>query len=335
MSKLDVNISWFEKHRPTTIDDVVFDSEDDRDLFKNAINSNNLNNTILFGPPGCGKTTVIEILIREIIKAGNDLFRMKTRSVQELDEKLKPFLNKKPVKSKIKIVYIEEMDALSSQAMRTLKEDCLEKYQKTCAFLCATNYLKKIDNALLTRFTYKISLTSTNIKGITNRLKQILEKEECKFDEDKLKIFVEKNHKKGLRDLINALQIESIKTNKNFTFQSSETSLNLEDSVVGLIFKILKTVLETSNLSERQNYKILPLNTKIGENYQQFVTILHNNYNLNFDAIYDILIENNQYLPLQLIIAKYSETTDGKKYPHLHLIACLYEMIDCCVRIIP
>ncbi len=335
-NSLTPNISWFEKHRPLIIQDMVFDNDGDRKLAENWIKNGTIDGNIIFyGPPGTGKTTLINILIREIIKAGNDLFRMKTRSVTELDDKLKPFLNKKAVKSKIKIAYIEEIDAISPQGMRTLKEDLMEKYQKSCIFLCATNYLKKIDSALLTRFTYKISLTSNNIEGISKRLSTILTKEECIFEEDKLLSFVKKNHKKGLRDLINSIQIESIKYDKKIDFESSETSLNLETSVCTLMFKILTTVLESTNLSERQNYKILPLNTKIGPEYQNLIEILHNNYNLNFDRIYEVLIENNKYLPLLIIISKFSETTDNKKYPHLHLISCLYEMMDCCIKIIP
>lgn len=329
-------ISWFEKHRPQTIDDMVFDDESDRILAKEWIQNGSINgNVILFGPPGTGKTTLIEILIKNIVKAKNDLFRMKTRSVDEIDNRLKPFLNKRPVKSKIKIIYIEEIDGISPQGQRTLKEDCLEKYQKSCSFLCATNYIKKVDNALLTRFTYKISLNSNNIEGIKNRLKDILIKEECRFDENKLLEFVQKHYKKGLRDLINAIQIESIKTNKQLTFENSESSLNLEGNVVVLIFNIIKTVLQTRDLNERRNFMILPLNTKIGKDYEQLVTILHNNYNIDYDSVYDMLIENNNYLPLQVILSKYSETTDTKKFPHLHLISCLYEMIECCSKIIP
>ena len=331
---LSQNISWFEKHRPTNLDHMVFDDEGDRTLAKQWIDNQIIDgNVILYGPPGCGKTTLINILIKTIIKTGNDLFRMKSRSVSEIDEKLKPFLNKKPVRSKIKIAYIEEIDGISPQGQRTLKEDCLEKYQKTCAFLCATNYLKKVDSALLTRFTYKISLSSNNIVGITNRLKNILISEECKFDEEKLKEFVSKHHKKGLRDLINAIQIESIKNNKVLSFTSSESSLNLENNIITLILNIINTILLNKNINERKNYKIFPLNTSIGKEYEQLVIILHNNYNINFDLIYEELIEKIQYLPLQVILIKYSETTDGKKCPHLHLISCLYEMMDCCSEI--
>jgi len=333
---IDNNISWFEKYRPKTINDMVFENTEIKKIANKWILDGYIDgNVILSGTAGTGKTTLIEILIQQTIKAGNDLFRMKTRSVNELDEKLRPFLNKKAVKSKKKIAYIEELDALSSQGIRELKEKYMEKFQQSCSFLCTTNFIKKIDNALLTRFTYKINFSSSNIVGIKDRLKTILDLEQCQYDEKKLLNFVEKNHKKGLRDLINSLQIESVSTEKNLTFESSETSLNLEGSVSALIFNILKIVLDTKNNAEKRNYKIMPVNTAIGKDYEQLVQILHNNYNINYNNIYDILIEKNNYLPMQIILSKFSETLENKKYPHLHLISCLYELIKCSIEITP
>jgi len=333
---IDNNISWFEKYRPKTINDMVFENTEIKKIANKWILDGYIDgNVILSGTAGTGKTTLIEILIQQTIKAGNDLFRMKTRSVNELDEKLRPFLNKKAVKSKKKIAYIEELDALSSQGIRELKEKYMEKFQQSCSFLCTTNFIKKIDNALLTRFTYKINFSSSNIVGIKDRLKTILDLEQCQYDEKKLLNFVEKNHKKGLRDLINSLQIESVSTEKNLTFESSEMSLNLEGSVSALIFNILKIVLDTKNNAEKRNYKIMPVNTAIGKDYEQLVQILHNNYNINYNNIYDMLIEKNNYLPMQIILSKFSETLENKKYPHLHLISCLYELIECCIEITP
>ena len=169
MAILDPDISWFEKHRPLSLNDMVFDDESDMLLAKQWIENGRIDgNVILFGPPGTGKSTLINILIKSIIKSGNDLFRMKTRSVKEIDEKLKPFLNKKPIKSKIKIAYIEEIDGISPQGQRTLKEDLMEKYQKTCAYLCATNYIKKVDNKRESCYAYLITFTPSSKWQLTS-----------------------------------------------------------------------------------------------------------------------------------------------------------------------
>lgn len=327
---LKSNISWFEKYRPLKIDDMVFNSDKDRNIVNNWIENKTIDgNVLLFGPPGCGKTTLSEILINTIIKANNDIYRVKTRSVKEIDDNIKPFLKKRPIRSNIKLVYFEEFDKLSTQAEGTLKEDCLEKYQSVCSFLCTTNYIKKIDYALLTRFNYKILLTNDNTTAVSKRLAYILKSENCKFDNDKLIEFVDNNSKKGLRDLINILQIESIQNNKIINFDTNLATSNLEEIISDLIINILKTVIEIKDPREKSLCQIYPDSTAIKKDYVNMYSILNNNPDLNFDSIYLLILEKNNYLPIQVILAKYAEDNDNKKFPHLHLIACLYEMIKC------
>ena len=327
---LNTNVSWFEKYRPTEIENMVFDNEKDRTIVKRWIDNKTIDgNVLLFGPPGCGKTTLTEILIKTIIHASNDIYRIKTRSVKEIDDNVKPFLKRSPVRSKIKIVYFEEFDKMSSQAEGTLKEDCLEKYQSVCSFLCTTNYIKKIDHALLTRFNYKILLTNANIEAVSNRLEFILKSEKCEFEKDKLIEFVTNHSKKGLRDLINILQIESIQNNKKINFETNLSTSNLEETISELVLNILKTVINIKDMREKKLCQIYPDNTAISKDYKNIYAILHNNYDLDYSIVYELLLEKNNYLPIQIILAKYAEDNERKKYPHIHLISCLYKLIKC------
>jgi len=59
------------------------------------------------------------------------------------------------------------------------------------------------------------------------------------------------------------------------------------------------------------------------------VTLCHNNFDINYENIFERLYETVKYLPLQVIIGKYSEEIDLKKYPNIHLISCFYEMMKC------
>ena len=47
---------------------------------------------------------------------------------------------------------------------------------------------------------------------------------------------------------------------------------------------------------------------------------------------YELLIENVHFVPLQVILAKYAEDIDFKKYPDLHLRACVYECNKCLIE---
>lgn len=324
------NISWYEAHRPKTVDDIVFSNEQQKTLVKSWIDNERIDgNVLLSGPAGTGKSTTAIVLIKKIIKNQADLCRVKSRSVSEIDEKIAPFVTKKPITSKSKIVYIEEIDRLSRQGMGQLKEDLMEKYQEYVSFIACSNHPKRIDGALLTRFTYKIDFQSDNLNGIIERLKYILDQEQASYDEGELKVFLGKNYKHGLRELINNMQVSYIANNGSINFQDLEQNLNIEDNVLNLIMKMLEKVMLSTDPGSKRLAINTPMSSIITQEYTQFVTLCHNNYDINYENIFTRLYESIKYLPLKVIISKYSEEVEMKKYPHAHLISCFYEMLKC------
>ena len=326
--------AWFEKHRPESIDEVVFSNKDQENLARRWVNEKKIDgNVLLSGAAGTGKTTLSQVLIRSIIGTQNDLYRMKSRSVSEIDT-LQSWITKRPVKSSHNIVYIEEMDKLSREAQTTLKDGMMEKYVDTCVFVCCTNFPKKIDKAVLTRFTYKLHFDSVNKDGIRKRIEQILTKENAKYNPDELERFIEQNYNKGLRDIINSLQLSFIVNNGSIIFKEVEENLNIEDNVAQLIMDIMKKISQQTDLKQRKMCVNIPLNSVIASEWSEICTITHNNYDINYDDIFTKLIENTRYVPLQIILSNYAETIENKKYPDLHLRSCVYEMIKCCCEIL-
>ena len=233
------NISWFERYRPDNIDDMVFSDETRKTLVRSWIEAETVPGNILFsGAAGTGKTATSLILIRKIIKNQADLIRIKSRSVKDVDDQIVPFVSRKPVSSKIKIVYIEELDRTSRQFQGQLKEDLMEKYQEYVSFICCTNHPRRIDSALRTRFTFQEDFKSDNIEGMIGRLDFILKAENAKYNPDELTQFVNKNFKSGMRDLINALQVSYISHNGIIDFTTLAQNLNIEDNLVGYVVQM-------------------------------------------------------------------------------------------------
>ncbi len=326
------DISWFMKHKPVTVEQYVFGDGDQRIQAIDWINNTAIPaNLVLHGPAGTGKTALAELLIRSCIKNQHDLNRVVKRSVKDIDE-LAPWLQKRPIGSKKKIVYIEEFDRLSNEAKGTLKDGMMEKFQEYCTFICTTNHFNRVDHALQTRFTYQFNLTSTNVDGVFLRLVQILNLENIAHDPDKLRIFVERNISMGLRDLINTLQVNSINNQIDFDkviLQKSEQ----EEQIINLTLSMIEEVIKCQDINFKKLCVTTPGNSIIAKQYTSLVEIIQYNQNIDYHEIFAQLMDRIQYFPIKSLINQFSSQIDNKQSLYIHYIDFIYRSIKCIVEI--
>ena len=331
-----LNASWFMKHQPKKVDDLIFENNDHKKLITSWIDNEKLDgNVIFYGPPGLGKTVTSEILVYSIIKHQHDLFILDSRSVKDIDEKVIPFVRKSPIKSKHKIVFIEEIDRIKSQAaIGTLKNKILEKYQETTKFVVTTNYLNSVEDALLQRFTFKMSFYGKNSDEIINRLSNILEIENAIFDKDELEKYVTENIDIGIRELINQLQESFITNDGKINFETITQGRGLEENIISLIMTILNKVISV-DIKKRKICCDYPMDGIISVEYSKLCAIVHNNYDVNYKHIYTRLFELNTFVPVKLIISKYSNQLDHALLPQANIIGCLYECMKSISELTP
>jgi hypothetical protein len=276
-------------------------------------------------------------LIKNVIPEnclGTDLLMLKEKNVKEIREKVKPFLLKKPRENNQKIIYIEECDKINKDAELLLKDGLMEKYQDKCVFISCTNYINKIDRALLTRYTFKIELNNNrNIDKIIERCKFILDSEGAEYEEIGIKKFVEENYHRGLRELINLLQNDYIRNNGKMTFNTKLCDINLEHKIISNIVEIIKKIFSIKDPKQKQFCYSMPMQSVIANEWNECISTLHNNYDINYEQIMLELYNNIQFLPIKVIISKYLESIEIKKYPHLHVLAMISEIIKCCCEV--
>lgn len=328
------NIAWFLKYQPKKIEEYVFTTDQQKDEVKNWISNLTIpGNLLLFGPAGCGKTSLAELLIKSIVKKSSNVKKITSRSVSEIDQ-LYIWVQRKPAKpDNKKIIYIEEFDKLSIVAMNQLKDTLLEKFQEHVSFIVCTNYVNKIPNPVLTRFTYKYQLTSLNKDGTFNRIKEIIEAESLQYTDDDLTEFVSKNHKLGLRNIINSIQVNVMGDNIDFKKLSvSREDDSIESKVSDLAQSIFKKTLKADSIEKRTIYR-QPMNSTICKEYTKLVEIIQFNHNIRWEEIYNNLYEKNTFLPLIQTIEKYINSFEMKKIQHIHFMSFISEGIEIMIKI--
>eukprot|EP00768_Dysnectes_brevis_P001277 gnl/Dysnectes_brevis/1313_a1472_1463.p1 GENE.gnl/Dysnectes_brevis/1313_a1472_1463~~gnl/Dysnectes_brevis/1313_a1472_1463.p1 ORF type:complete len:322 (-),score=103.77 gnl/Dysnectes_brevis/1313_a1472_1463:69-1034(-) len=151
------SLPFVEKYRPKILDDVV-GNEDAIARLKVFAKHGNIPNLILSGPPGCGKTTTIECLIRQLLgkalasKAVLELNASDDRGIAVVRDKIKNFAQKQVTlpKGRHKLVILDEVDSMTSVAQQALRRT-MEIYSSTTRFLLACNISSKVIEAIQSR----------------------------------------------------------------------------------------------------------------------------------------------------------------------------------------
>ncbi|MEM4385513.1 MAG: AAA family ATPase [Candidatus Anstonellales archaeon] len=327
-----IESAWFHKYKPESIDDYVFENEEQYQIVESWISSGRIDgNLILYGPPGTGKTALCEILIKNIIKHQMDIKKISTRSVSDIDL-LYEWIIKKPIKSKIKIVYFEEFDKISRQAMFQLKDGLMEKYQDYVSFIATTNHIRRIDQAVLTRFNYKFEFKGDNEYGYLMKAKQILESENVKYKDEDLEMIVSKLKRRGLREIINFIQINSVNGFLNITGNISPVQMN-EDEIVNIIIEIINHVLEIKNSNDRFLILFYPAKSSIRDKYVRLLDLINSDYEIDYEYIFDELFNSINYLPIKSIINSYINNLDNFRYRNIMFISFFYDVVKCILNV--
>jgi replication factor C small subunit len=145
---------WTEKYRPQTLDQVLGrDSIITR--LKFYVERNNMPHLLFAGPAGVGKTTCAICLAREFFgetwrQNFQETNASDERGINMVREKIKNFARTRPIGGDFKIIFLDESDALTSDAQNALRRT-MEIYTSTCRFILSCNYSSRIIEPIQSR----------------------------------------------------------------------------------------------------------------------------------------------------------------------------------------
>lgn len=148
-------LPWTEKYRPKTIKDVIGQSHV-REALASLVKKRMLPHLMFAGPPGVGKTTMAIAMAHELYgedARGNflELNASDERGIDVVRGKIKEFARSIGTnKIGFKIIFLDEADALTSDAQQALRRT-MEIYSDVTRFILSCNYSSKIIEPIQSR----------------------------------------------------------------------------------------------------------------------------------------------------------------------------------------
>ena len=243
------NTLWVEKYRPDVLENYV-GNEHLKDIMAKYIAENDVQHMVFYGPPGCGKTTLAKILVKNINCEYLYINSSDERGIETIRDKVSGFASTMSFKP-LKVVILDEADFLTIQAQASLR-NVIETFSKSTRFILTCNYIERIIDPLQSR-CQTLKIVPPSKADVARHICKILTTEEVNYDTDSV-VNIVKKHYPDVRKMLNICQMSSKKGELVIDPQTLVSS-NYIDQIIELLpnnksFKQIRQVVADSNVED-------------------------------------------------------------------------------------
>jgi len=217
----------------------IIDNDFLKKFLEKSIDNKKYYNILLYGLPGCGKTTIVRTYLNKLYDNKNHYIEINSsdnRGINYYKDILQKFINNTNIKNKT--FFLDEADNLTHESQKYINYilEYISENNLDTNFIIICNYVNKIDEKILNKcFTFRIKKINTkSISKIFN--------EKC-IDKN-LKI---KNKKKILKSINNNYR------ELEYFFNFNNYNINLKNNEK--MFKELLKILLDKNITYHNKYE--------------------------------------------------------------------------------
>lgn len=303
---------WVEEYRPSTIADCILPKAIKK-TFQDFVVAGEMQNLLLAGGAGCGKTTVAKALCSEL---GLDVLFVNASEESGIDvirTKVRQFASAVSISGGVKVVILDEADYLNPQSSQPALRGMIEEFHSNCRFIFTCNYKNKIIQPIHSRCTV-IEFQIPNAEKtdlaieLLERCSGILNEKAILFEEKVVAQLI-RRHFPDFRRIINELQRNSV---------SGSIDAGLLSNVGEVSINKLIAALRGKEFTDMRKWVASNIDN---DPVQVFRKI--------YDSAYDVM-EKDSIPPLVLILADYQHKAAFVADQEINLVAALTEiMMEC------